>query len=337
MLSRVAESLYWMARYIERAEAVARLAAVDFQALLDGTRRGRLEDVVRITSDAALFRTVFPSGEEAGVLEFLHAHPANPSGVLVCLSRARENARGMREQISSEMWEHLNRLYLLARDGRAAAMEEGPYAFFRQVRDGTQAFEGITAATMTHAPAYEFIQLGRYLERAVVTIRTLAVRYEDVCMLEDGSAPASLELITLLKSCGAFEPFRRQPRAQLRAGEVAEYLLLNPQFPRAVLFCLERIARALWAVAPPAVRADEKLDPPARLVGRLRADLDYLDVPEVLHSGLSPLLEDLLRRVHQVGNEVTRTYFNTRVILPTPRASAAAQQQQQQQQQQARA
>ena len=149
MLSRVAESLYWMARYIERAEAVARLAAVDFQALLDGTRRGRLEDVVRITSDAALFRSVFPSGEEAGVLEFLHAHPANPSGVLVCLSRARENARGMREQISSEMWEHLNRLYLLARDGRAAAMEEGPYAFFRQVRDGTQAFEGITAATMT--------------------------------------------------------------------------------------------------------------------------------------------------------------------------------------------
>jgi uncharacterized alpha-E superfamily protein len=86
------------------------------------------------------------------------------------------------------------------------------------------------------------------------------------------------------------------------------------------------------------VRAEEKLDPPARLVGRLRADLDYLDVPEVLHSGLSPLLEDLLRRVHQVGNEVTKTYFNTRVILPQPRASsAAAQQQQQQQQQQARA
>jgi len=209
MLSRVAESLYWMARYIERGEAVARLAAVDFQALLDGTRRGRLEDVVRITSDAVLFRSIFPAGDEAGVLEFLHAHPANPSGVLVCLARARENARGMREQISSEMWEHLNRLYLLARDGRAAAMAEGPYAFFRQVRDGSQAFEGITAATMTHAPAYEFIQLGRYLERAVITIRTLAVRYEDVCMLEDGSAPASLELITLLKSCGAFEPFRR--------------------------------------------------------------------------------------------------------------------------------
>jgi uncharacterized alpha-E superfamily protein len=254
--------------------------------------------------------------------------------VLVCLSRARENARGVREQISSEMWEHLNRLHLLARDGPAAAMAEGPYAFFRQVRDGSQAFEGITAGTMTHAPAYQFIQLGRYLERAVITIRTLSVRYEDVCMLEDGSAAASLELITLLKSCGAFEPFRRQPRAQLRAGEVAEYLLLNSQFPRAVLFCLERTARCLWAVAPPSVRAEEKLDPPARLVGRLRADLDYLDVPEVLQAGLSPLLDDTLRRVHQVGNEVTKTYFNTRVILPTPRAAKFAQQQQQQQQQQ---
>lgn len=337
MLSRVAESLYWMARYIERAEAVARLTAVDFQALLDGTRRGLLEDVVRVTSDAALFRSVCPNGDERGVLEFLHSHPANPSGVLGCLSRARENARGVREQISSEMWEHLNRLYLLARDGRAVTMAEEPYAFFRQVRDGSQAFEGITAATMTHGTAYEFIQLGRYFERAVTTIRTLAVRYEDVCMLEDGSAASSLELITLLKSCGSFEPFRRQQGAQLRAADVAEYLLLNPHFPRAVLFCLERIARALRAVAPASVRADEKLDPPARLVGRLGADLAYLDVADVLDQGLSPLLEDLLRRVHQVGNEVTKTYFNTRVILPTPKAAVQAQQQQQQQQGPARA
>ena len=99
MLSRVAESLYWMARYIERAEAVARLAAVDFQAGLDGTRRGRLEDVVRITGDVTLFKSVFPDGDERGVLEFLHTHPANPSAVLVCLSRARENARGVRDKL----------------------------------------------------------------------------------------------------------------------------------------------------------------------------------------------------------------------------------------------
>jgi uncharacterized alpha-E superfamily protein len=320
-----------MARYMERAEAVSRVAAVNFQALLDGTRRGRLEDVVRITSDVVQFRRVCPEGGEANVLAFLHGHAANPNSVLACISRARENARGVREQISTEMWEHLNRLYLLVRD--EGVPRDGPYAFFRQVRDGTQAFEGVAAATMTHGTPYEFIQLGRHIERAALTIRTLGVRYEDVCVLEEGTAAATLEVITLLKSCGAFEPFRRQPGSQLRAGAVAAYLLLDAHFPRAVRFSLERVARALWAVAPPAHRAEEKLDPPARLVGRLRADLSYLEVDEVLGQGLASLLEDLLRRVHQVGHEVTRTYFNTRVIIPVAASPAALQRQQQQQQQ----
>jgi uncharacterized alpha-E superfamily protein len=331
MLSRVAESLYWTARYIERAEAVSRLAVVNFQAQLDGARSSGWDDVVSITSDVALYRGLCERDDERSALRFLFTHPSNPNGVIATLSRARENARGIRDQVSSEVWEHVNRLYLLARDG-AAAMADEPYAFFRQVRDGSQAFEGITAATMTHGEAYEFIQLGRYLERAVTTVRTLAVRYQEVRSFEDGTAASSLGLMTLLKSCGAFEPYRRQHAAQLQARLVAEYLLLSPLFPRAVLFCLERASRSVAAISAPARSAD-RLDAPARLLGRLRADLSYLDTGDALEEGLPLLLEHLVRKIHQVGNEITRSYFNARVILPSTSGGPPVQQQQQQQQQ----
>ena len=330
MLSRVAESLYWMARYIERAEAVSRLAAVNFQAALDGGGRVGWDGVVRITGDFEQFRQLFRDGGEEGALQFLLSHPANANGVLACLLRARENARGVRDQVSGEMWEHLNRLYLLARDVRSSANADGPYRFFCQVRDGSQAFEGLAAATMTHGEAYHFIQLGRYLERASTTVRTLAVRYQDVCVLDDSTAAASLELIALLRSCGAFEPFRRHHGSQLQAGPVAEYLLLSSSFPRAVLFCLDQGAANVAAVAP---RATGRPDAPSRLLGRLRADLAYLDIAEVLGDGFNPFLDALLAKIHLVGDEVTRTYFNTRVILPVGKAAAGAAQQQQQQQQ----
>ena len=335
MLSRVAESLYWMARYIERAEAVSRLAAVDFQAQLDGARSGGWEDVVAITSDPELFRSLCPERDERSALRFLFTHASNPNGVLTTLSRARENARSVRDQISSEVWEHLNRLYLLARDG-SAGMADEPYAFFLRVRAGSQAFEGITAATMTHGEAFQFIQLGRFLERAATTVRTLAVRYQEVRSFEEGTAASSLGLMTLLKSCSAFEPYQRQHASQLQARLVAEYLLLSPQFPRAVLFCLQRAAQALEAVSPPPVRATDRLDTPGRLLGRLLADLSYLDTGAGLEEGLPSLLDHLVRKIHVVGNEITRSYFNTRVILPHSVDVPSAQQQQQQQQQQMR-
>ena len=329
MLSRVAESLYWLARYIERAEAVSRLVAVTFQARLDGGDPGGWEDVVRVTTDGVA-PGLCPDGDERAVLAFLLSHPDNPNGVLPCLVHTRENARAVRDQISSEMWEHLNRLVSAV---KSADHAQGPYAFFRQVCDGSQAFQGIAASTMTHGEAYRFLQIGRYLERAATTVRVLEVRYERVNALEEGTAAASLALMTLLRSCGAFESFCRQRGSQLQAGPVARYLLLDPLFPRSVLFCLEQSAAALAAAVPG--RDRDKLDPASRLLGRLRSELAYLDVDDLLGPGLPPFLNDLLKRIHLVGDEITRTCFNTRVILPSSaRARGAAQQQQQQQQQQ---
>ena len=331
MLSRVAESLYWMSRYIERAEDLTRLLTVNFLALLDtgygDTVRG-WDPIVAITGDQDLFRADFAAASSRTVSEFMLWHPANPNAVVACINRARENARGVREQVSSEMWEHLNRLYFLVKDADHEAVLNGPHEFFGEIRSGSQAFQGVTAATMTHGEGYEFLQLGRYLERAEKTVRILEVKYEAVSGLQDGSPEASLQLIALLRSCSGFEPFRRTAVGQLQTARVAEFLLLSRDFPRAVLFCLNRCQRALTLIGTGAdAAATTRQEGPERALGRLVAELQYLDVAEVLGEGMRPFLDGLLRRLNAVHVEITRTYFNTQVILPDPRP----QQQQQQQ------
>ncbi|MFI5183965.1 MAG: alpha-E domain-containing protein [Vicinamibacteria bacterium] len=331
MLSRVAESLYWMSRYIERAEDLTRLLTVNFMALLDtgyGDGARGWEPIVAITGDQDLFGTCFDEIHSRTVSDFILWHPANPNAVVACVNKARENARGVREQVSTEMWEHLNRLYFLVKDADHEAVLRGPHDFFGQIRSGSQAFQGVTAATMTHGEGYEFLQLGRYLERAEKTVRILDVKYAAVSGLRDGSPEASLQLIALLRSCSAFEPFRRTAVGQLQAARVTEFLLLSRDFPRAVLFCLNRCRRALELVGSgPDAPVGARQDAPARALGRLVAELQYLDVEEVLGDGLRPYLDGLLRRINAVHNEMTHTYFNTQVILPDPRP----QQQQQQQ------
>jgi uncharacterized alpha-E superfamily protein len=331
MLSRVAESLYWMSRYIERGEDLTRLLTVNFLALLDtgyGDGARGWEPIIAITGDAELFRSQFEKTDSGTASEFILWHPANPNAVVACINKARENARGVREQVSSEMWEHLNRLYFLVKDADHEAVLRGPHEFFAQIRSGSQAFQGVTAATMTHGEGYEFLQLGRYLERAEKTVRILEVKYADVSGLRDGSPEASLQLIALLRSCSAFEPFRRTAVGQLQTSRVAEFLLLSRDFPRAVLFCLNRCQRSLALIgAGPEAPAATRQEGPERALGRLVAELQYLDVAEVLGAGMRPYLDSLLKRINGVHNEVTRTYFNTQVILPDPRP----QQQQQQQ------
>jgi uncharacterized alpha-E superfamily protein len=329
VLSRVAESLYWMARYIERAEDLTRALAVHLHALLD-TPEARAEhgwrSLLTLIGDEEVYNRHFPRPDDAGVSEFFICHPGNPSSIVACIGRARENARGVREQISSEMWEHLNRLYFAVKDVGPADFTRGPYEFYRQVRDGSQTLQGITHATMTHGEAYQFIQLGKHLERAAQTVRLLGVRYAEVQTLQDGTAMATVQLTAMLKSVSAFEPFRQTPGSSLQAAGVAEFLLLHREFPRSVLFCLHRCAEALRAISPRLPRPA----PPERLtqaLGRMTSELDYLEIQDVLGESMDAFLLRLLRKIHDVGHEIARAYFNTQVILPSPRAQQGAQQQ----------
>jgi uncharacterized alpha-E superfamily protein len=330
MLSRVAESLFWLARYIERAEDITRLLAVNFNALLDvhplAAQRG-WQPVVAMTGDEALFAEVYGAADAQHAIEFLLWHPLNPNAVTACITRARENARGVREQISSEMWEQLNRLYFLVKDADRAAVLRSPNEFFQQVRDGSQAFQGVTLATMTHNEPYEFIRLGTHLERADKTVRILDARYGDVRGLADSSADAALQLIALLRSCSAFEPFRRAQGYSLQADRVMEFLLLNREFPRAVLFCVNRSLQSLEMLGE--TPSQPKVEHPRRVLGRLSADLEYLAITEVLGDEMGKFLDGLLLRLNVAGDSIARTYFNTSVILPDERPRQQQQQQQQ--------
>ncbi len=330
MLSRVAESLYWMSRYIERAEDATRILNVNFHTLIESPEvasEAGWQALVTITGDQELYGTLYKNFTARNVIEFLLWHPENPNAVTTCLTQARENARGVREQISVEMWEHINRLYFLIKEVNRKAVLRGPHEFFRQVRDGSQAFQGIADATMIHGQPYEFIQLGKYLERADKTVRILDVKYAAINHLPEGSSEASLQLVAMLKSCSAFEPFRKTYAAQIQAWRVAEYLLLNRAFPRAVLFSLDQCRQSLDAIAadpqhPKAVAS------PQRLIGRLCAELNYLDIQEVLGDSMDPYLNQLLKRINSVDEEIAKAYFNTQVVLPGLRPQQAQQQQQ---------
>lgn len=331
MLSRVAESLYWMMRYIERAEDLSRLLAVNFNALLDvqpSDARLGWESLVKINGDDTLFTELNKEASAQSVIQFLFWEPLNLNSVSACITNARENARGVREQISSEMWEAINRLYFLTRNAERADIQTNPTEFFRLVRDRAQSFQGITAATMTHAEPYRFIQLGLFLERADKTARILDAKYLYLNRFSKSPAEISLQLIALLRSCAAFEPYRRASAGQMDVGNVVEYLLLNREFPRAVLFCLNVCLHTLGLIGEDA-SSPLKTDSPRRALGRLAADLEYLDMQEVLGENMNPFLSRFLLRLNAIGNDITRTYFNTSIILPDERPRQQQQQQQQ--------
>jgi uncharacterized alpha-E superfamily protein len=252
----------------------------------------------------------------------------NPNSVIACIVRARENARSVREQITTEMWEEINRLYFLTRNAERTSVLTNPTEFFRLVRDRAQALQGITTATLTHGEPYHFIQLGMYFERAEKTARILDGKYLYLNQLPEGSAETSLQLIALLRSCSAFEPYRRASAGQINVVNVVEYLLLNRGFPRAVLFCLNSCLQTLDRIGEE-VTLPSRSNSPRRTLGRLAADLEYLDIQDILGENMDPFLRRFLIRLNSIGDDISRLYFNTSVIMPDERPRQQQQQQQQ--------
>jgi uncharacterized alpha-E superfamily protein len=316
MLSRVAESLYWTARWIERAENTSRLVDVTFHGLLDArVTDPELEwrDLLRAIGRDDLFREHFTEYTPTAVTDFLLWNADNPDSVTACVARARANLRGVREQISSEMWEHLNRLHLLVARARPARVHEAPHEFLVRVREGSHAFQGVMKATLSRGEAYEFLELGAHLERADTTARVLLT---SAPLLVDGPGD---RLSSLLRSCGGFEAFRRHESEEVQGARVVDFLLLDRSFPRSVLFCSERCLAAVRTISG-------NSEQPERSLGMLVARLTFADLPQLEPLSLAALLDEVLASVHVAGSELRGAYFATQVDLPGP----YAQQQQQQ-------
>lgn len=315
MLSRVADALFWMSRYLERAEHVARLLDVFFHLELDlrGVLAGPHE--MHWTSLMAILQQSIPSARQpnqslsVAVSHWLTFDLDNPTSIMTCVSRARYNARSIRGTINSEMWKELNKLYWLLSDpqfsGRA---QESPHEFFQAVECGSHVFQGVCDATLTHDEGWQFIQLGKFMERADKTLRILDIQYH---LLLDLANPLDLPLSNLqwagvLRSCRAYEAFQRLYVGRVEPDRVVEFLLLHPGFPRSVRFCLEKSARALTAIegSEPG-REFSKAD---RLLGRVLGDLRYCEIGQLLKSDLHAFLGGVLERCAQAGRAVQVQY-----------------------------
>ena len=314
MLSRVAESIYWMSRYISRAENVARVVGVNNQLQLQmpGLAEDQWDPMVQVTGDGAAFRAAHDAPTRASVIEFLTFDTNNPNSIVSCLTQARESARSVREIISSEMWEATNTFYLFLRapGARQRAMADA-HAFFQHVQRSSYQIEGAKNETMEHGEGWHFSRMGQYIERGDQTTRILDTKYylllpspRDV-----GKPIDDLQWTALLRSASAFEAYRRTHGGVL-ASAVASFLLLNREFPRSVHHCLIEAQTSLHAVTGTPLR--RYANRPERALGRLVADLDYTDIVDVIRTGLHDFLDSIQHRLAGVGSEITRTFFAPR-------------------------
>ncbi len=308
MLSRVADSLYWMSRYLERAEHTARLLDVHLNQMLDQTPGSANHRWERLLSS---LRTSLPTGSIYDAYILTHALTfdlANTASIVSCIGAARENARQVREQISSEMWEQLNRLFLhVKRTDQATFWTTEPHEFFQVVKQGAHLFQGITDATMSHGEGWQFIQVGRAIERAGATAALLDVHFTDFLTRHPTETVDYLAWVGLLKSCTAYEAYCKVYTADIRPECIAEFLLLNAEFPRSVRFAVGVIHTALQAIASTTGRNAGRAE---RLVGRLHAALDYDQVEEIMDGSMHSYMENIQRQCSQIHTALHQIYIS---------------------------
>jgi uncharacterized alpha-E superfamily protein len=304
MLSRLADSFYWMSRYIERAENVSRFIDVNVNLMLDSTLAEDQEQwipLVITSGDSADFKARYDEANRENVIHFLFADKQNPNSIFSCLQKARENARTMRESISSEMWEQLNSFYLMVQSYMHEPLDpDNLYSLGRQIRMASHLFAGVTDNTMSHGEAWNFIQLGRMFERADKTARILDVKYFILLpKVEDIGTPYDAILWTaLLKSASASEMYRKK-YSHIQPDRVAEFLILDREFPRSMRFCLTRAEESLRFITgtPYGTYANEA----EQQLGRLRSELDYGNIREIIKGGLHEFLDQFESNLNNAG------------------------------------
>lgn len=315
MLSRVAGSVYWLSRYLERAENVARFIEVN-QNLSLGFATGlktQWAPLIFTTGDQDLFEEHYDEYTQANVVQFLMFDRRNPNSILCCLEYARENARTVRETISVDLWHELNRYYHFVRDheGDANTLRQ-PHEFLRNVKQRSYALNGITDVTMSHGEAWCFSQVGRLLERADKTSRIVDVKYY-ILLPDTAAVGSSIDVVqwsALLNSATALTMYRRQ-YGPIQPERVLEFLLLDRFFPRSVHYCVVRAQESLRSIT--GAEAGSFRVKPDQAMGRLRSDLDYTSVDEIIAQGVHEFVDHLQERLNALDELIRDSFFSPRL------------------------
>jgi uncharacterized alpha-E superfamily protein len=315
MLSRVADNLYWMSRHLERAEHTARLVDVSLYHLLDqktdyaAQRWKRLYNSLRIPVPEQNVDDAY------SVTQSLVFDTVNTSSIVSCIASARDNAQQVRERISSEMWEQLNRLFLKVKH---ANMEDiwfaAPHEFLTDIKEGVQLFQGLTDSTMSNNEGWHFIRVGRSIERAWATASLIDVHFRTASPVQPEQTDSLrsdhldyLEWVGLLRSCSAFQAYCGVYTASIYPERIAEFLLFNTEFPRSIHFSIDMLQQALHAIAKATnARRTQRIE---RLVGRLSAALDYDQVEDIIED-IHSYLAHIQLQCTQIHNAIYQTYIS---------------------------
>ncbi len=312
MLSRVASNIYWMARYIERAENTARLINVNTHLLLDLPKKMTFgwEPLIAITGSEEGFWRKEQAADEYNVTRYLLVDEENPSSVLSALSAARENMRTTRDIVPSGAWEQLNDLHLYVKHNVNSALNKRTrYDFLKHVIESSQLISGLVAGTMSRGEGYNFMRMGSYLERADMTTRILDVRSANLLpkqvQEEEGALSLSpfdnIQWMSVLKSLSGYQMYRHHVRSRVRGPDVLRFLLQDTEFPRAFSFCLGTVERCLSSLP--------KNDAPLRQVARVNRLVQSGDVYKLAYTGLHDFMDELQLGLINVHSQIETAYF----------------------------
>lgn len=317
MLSRVADTIYWMNRYIERAENYARFMDVNFNLSLDlpPNQEEQWKPLVLTTGDWPLYTSMHEEVTKSKVIRFLGFEKENPNSIFNSIRNARENARAIRPEITKEVWEQINYLYHTVMKGanKKSWQVNELRAFFNEIKIGCQLLYGIFDATISRTDGWHFGKIGQLIERADKTSRVLDVKYHILLSSPKavGSAIDLIQWAALLKSVSAYDMYRKK-NGKLNSLEIAAFLILDNKFPRSILRCLmgtEYSLRAITGSDSGYINiADKKL-------GKLKSKLEYDDINEIFESGLHEYLDNIQRELMEISDSIYQSFFSSEYAL----------------------
>ena len=311
MLSRTANSIYWMSRYIERAENYARFIDVNFNLSMEmapGTP-AQWEPLVITTGDWDNYKELYEKTNKKDVVYFLSLDERNPNSIRNCLVNARENARQIRPEITREVWEQINYLYYFVIDSGEAheLIKSDPRELFSQIKKGCQLLYGIFDATISRNEGWNFSRIGQLLERADKTLRVLDVKYH-ILLPSSRAVGSTLDIIqwaSLLKSVSAYDMYRRK-HGKITIDQVVSFLLFDRHFARSVLHCLIEAQSSLNEITGNRSGYSNEAE---RRMGSLKSILEYNRVNDVISLGLHEFIDELQKEINEVNNAVQETFF----------------------------
>ena len=309
MLSRIADSQFWMTRYVERTDGILRMLKINFITSLDRTGESTFSwhPVLKVFAMMSDEKIAAFSNRSDDVLRFMITDRDNHNSIRNIISRARENARGMQDHITKETWECMNEFYhaVNSPDIDKAIENDEQITMLSKLLEHCLLFYGVAEVTMPRGQGWKYMNLGKFIERSIQTIDILDVKFNDISYnLENASDIPYWR--NLLLSLSGYELYLKSYRTGLDSQNVVDMALLNTDFPRSVLYCLVRLDRTIRDMADENIEATPQLQ---KIIGRVRSMVAYADIQSISEKGLHNFLADVKSNLYNFSNSLTRSYF----------------------------